>query len=98
MAKKLFTITVQVNGETLAGKGETLLEALQSMPKPNKISTKALINITYGDKTVDKVFMPIRARRFFMPSVQDWKSLAVSLSNSPEEENFTNANTPSQIV
>lgn len=76
---KQFKISIQVNGETLGGVGETALDALRAIKKPVRISTKGIINITDGEKSKQMVFMPFKLRKLFFPSNQPTLSKFLTL-------------------
>lgn len=67
MTEELFKIRVTVNGQVYEGNGETMVEAVQSVPRPSKVSTKGIVSVQYGDKSKQMVFTPMRLRKFFQP-------------------------------
>ena len=74
MAKKksdsTYYITVSVGGKTIKGSGSTALEALQSLERPTKISSKAFFKVTKGDKSTELMFMPAKSKFLFYPMAQ----------------------------
>lgn len=65
-APAAFTITIQMGDWTLQGTGETAEEALKSIPRPAKISTKAVVTVTHGDLAKrDMPFTIARTKRLF---------------------------------
>lgn len=65
MAKKV-SLSITFGDEVLKGKGETMLEAIESITPPVKIFLKGIVRATDGKKQVEKVWLPKRMRRMFM--------------------------------
>lgn len=70
ISKANFSITLNIAGQVYKGEGDTPLAALQSIPKPGKISSKGIFVITDGVKKSREVLMlPLRLRRLFFNKV-----------------------------
>lgn len=65
-----YTITIQLGENVVSGTGETILEALEGIKKPVKITTKMFINVTDGTRKAELMFMPAHAKRLFYPIAQ----------------------------
>ncbi len=67
MAKKKpeFSVTLQLGQDLYSGAGETALEALQSLPKPDKITLSGVLTVSQGDKKFTQRFWPARLKRLF---------------------------------
>lgn len=65
-----FVITLDFGGQIVEGKGNTLLQALQSLKKPVKITTKSVIAITDGQKKFSRPLTVPMATRLFYPAAQ----------------------------
>lgn len=68
--KELYKLTVAFSGNTIHSKGSTVLEALQKLPHPGKITTKGLITLTKGEKKMERMFMPMEMKRILYPIAQ----------------------------
>lgn len=69
--KNLFTVDINFVGDSsLRGKGETILEALESITPPVKVFSKGIIRVTDGTKVMEETWMPKRMRRVFRPLSQ----------------------------
>ena len=64
-AKPNFSITLTLGDQVFKGKGETALDALQSIPKPVKLMSKGTFFMTDGVKEFETLMYPIRLRRLF---------------------------------
>lgn len=60
-----FNITLTVGKDVYNGSGKTALEALQSLPKPEKIMSKGLVRVENEGKSKEVLMFPIRLRRLF---------------------------------
>ena len=60
-----FSISLNLGGKTIASSGNTLLDALVALPKPQKIVGKGILTITNGDMRSEQMFWPIRLKRLF---------------------------------
>ena len=65
-----FTITVKIENGIYEGKSATALEALQTVPIPELISTGTL-TISHGDKTKEMLFSGQALKRIFNPYHQE---------------------------
>lgn len=63
--EKVFSITLTMGGVSTTGSGKTALEALTSLPRPLKITSKGEILITDGEKKNLVLMYPIRLKRLF---------------------------------
>lgn len=70
MSKPNCVITVKLGTETYKGSGDTLLEALQSLPRPVKIISRGLVTIEEGEKNVERMLMPMKMKRLWFKSAQ----------------------------
>jgi hypothetical protein len=76
---KTYTISLTLGNTTHKGKGETILEALESMMKPVKIITKGLLRVSDGVKTYEQSLPPPRIKRLFYPQAQFYQARYLSL-------------------
>lgn len=83
--KDKFLIKIEMGGTVMKGEGADVLEALRSIPPPFKIMNKGVLTMTYGEKKLQRLFLPIRLRRLFYPTAQPLmaKQLAVGLKWHP---------------
>ncbi len=65
-----FTIDIKLGTEQLHGEGDSVLAALQSIPKPIKIITKGIITVTNGELRTERLMQPIQLKRLFYPIAQ----------------------------
>jgi hypothetical protein len=72
--KVKYSIVLTLGTEILKGTGDSLLEALTSITPPVKITTKCLVKATDGKKKLEKMLMPIQARRLFYPQAQFYQA------------------------
>lgn len=64
--KPKFSITLTINSIVFKGEGETPLDALQAVPKPQKMMGKGVFFMTDGTRKTREVLMyPLRLRRLF---------------------------------
>lgn len=70
MKKKPYLLSITLGDLKLTGKGATMYEALTSIQRPVKITTKAFITVTQGSRKLEQMFMPQRAKRLFYPLAQ----------------------------
>ena len=66
--QKSYSISVQVNGSQFHGNGDSMLEALQQIPIPTKINSKAVVKVSFGDRFHEFLCSPIRLRKILFPS------------------------------
>lgn len=69
-----FTLTIKLGSAVMEAKGETILQALSAIPKPDKITTKLFLTVTDGVKKKERMFPPVEAKRLFYPMVQPFIS------------------------
>lgn len=78
-----FSVTLKLGNEVYEGHGATALEALQSVPKPLKMSGKGIVVMTEGMKSTREILMyPLRLRRLFYGKISQQiqlKSLCLGL-------------------
>ena len=65
-----FVVSLKLDKTTLEGKGVTVLEALQAIPKPVKITTKSVLTVTNGEKKHSRPLTIPLAKRLFYPAAQ----------------------------
>src|SRR4051812_1822957 len=65
-----FSITLQLGNNTVSGTGPTALEALQALPKPDKIMAKGIVTITHAGKRKVQSCLPGQLKRLFYSSKQ----------------------------
>lgn len=69
-AAPVFVVSLQLGNVKLEGSGSTILEALQSLKKPVKITTKSVLTVQKGDKTHSRALTIPLAKRLFYPGAQ----------------------------
>ncbi len=76
-----YVVSITVGDKTYKGSGATPLEALRTMPRPQKITAKAFLEVKAGDKHKIIPLSIERAKRFFYPQAQVFlaKSLLIGL-------------------
>ena len=60
-----FSITIELAGKTFKGKGDTVADALVSIPKPEKIMAKGVLTVKNGALKRELVMYPSRLKRLF---------------------------------
>ena len=68
MAKKKsseYSVTLQLGNDLYSGTGGTALEALHSLPKPDKIMLSGILTVSQGDRKFTQRFWPARLKRLF---------------------------------
>lgn len=60
-----FSVTLQLGNDIYSGTGATALEALHSLPKPDKIMLSGILTVSQGDKKFTQRFWPQRLKRLF---------------------------------
>jgi hypothetical protein len=68
--KKPCVVSVTIGDKTFEGEGETVYEALQAVKRPLKIMGKTYVTVTDGQRKLETMYMPVRARRMFAPLAQ----------------------------
>jgi hypothetical protein len=74
-----FSISMQHGNQTFTGTGETIYDALSTMNVPIKITNKVILRVTDGTKKLEKMYMPVKAKRLFFPLAQRVISKQLSL-------------------
>ena len=72
-------ITLTFENETHKGTGETILEALKSIQRPDKITTKGTILVVDGENRFERVLTVPQAKRLFYPLAQAFLSKGLAL-------------------
>src|SRR3990167_8724508 len=60
-----FTITLKLGNDIVQSQGETLLDALTKLPKPQKIRLRGLLMITSGEKKLERMLNVPQIKRLF---------------------------------
>ena len=63
-------ISIKLGNVIIGGEGATALEALQSIPVPNKITTKGILTISQGQKKKELLYPIPKLKRLFYPKTQ----------------------------
>ena len=63
--KPPYSITLQLADKTFKGQGESVAEALISMPKPEKIMAKGIVTVANGSLKKQILMYPMRLKRLF---------------------------------
>lgn len=63
----LYEMVLEVSGEKFESEGKTSLEALNNLPQPAKMTTKAIFTVVRGAKRFEEIMMPVKAKRLFYP-------------------------------
>lgn len=66
----VYTITLNMNGEISEGTGTSMLEALQNLPRPDKITIKSTIKVDCDGKSKELYFVPSKLKKVFYPMAQ----------------------------
>lgn len=75
MAKKKtpveqYEVSLKLGDKVIEGAGASILEALQSMPKPAKIMAKGVFTLSRGKQRTEQLMYPPRIKRlFYSPSL-----------------------------
>jgi hypothetical protein len=77
-----FELVLELGGRMYSSSGDTMLEALQSLPKPPKIVSKATLYISMGAVKRERLLQIAQTKRLFFPLSQKIiaKQLQVGLS------------------
>lgn len=67
--KKPYSITLNLGGILHESEGDTMLEALQGLKRPDKMMSKAIMTIREGEKSKDMLVPLPRLKRFFFQNV-----------------------------
>ena len=65
-----YSVSLKLDNTILEGSGETVLDALRALPKPDKITTKSIITVSKGDKRHSRPLTVPLANRLFFPAAQ----------------------------
>lgn len=65
MKETPYIITLKLGEETFKGQGETVADALVSMPRPEKIMAKGILTISQGNLKREMLMFPQRLKRLF---------------------------------
>lgn len=68
--KAEYTISLTLGDLQYHGQGASMLEALQTLPKPPKMFLKGIVRISNGVKTRELVYTPTEVKRLFYPIAQ----------------------------
>ena len=68
--KDAYIVTMVIGSKTIKGEGETVYDALASMKRPLKITSKTMLKVKHGKYSFEKMYMPVQAKRFFYPIAQ----------------------------
>ena len=63
-------ISIKLGNVIIKGEGATALEALRSIPVPNKITTKGILTISQGTKKKELLYPIPKLKRLFYPQAQ----------------------------
>jgi hypothetical protein len=63
--KSKYTLKLTLGDTTLKSKGDTVIEALEKLPEPDKVFTKGDIELSRGKKHMKITWTPIKVRRLF---------------------------------
>lgn len=74
-----FVIKFTTGDQIYEGKGATVLEALQAVPRPAKIVAKGYVQISDGTKSKNMPMNVERSKRFFYPMAQVFIAKQLSL-------------------
>ena len=66
----LYSVSLNLAGNTIDGVGDSVFAALRAMKKPVKITTKSVITVTKGVKTHSRPLTIPLAQRLFRPGFQ----------------------------
>lgn len=70
VSKGAFSISISFGKNIYSGAGSTALEALQSTPIPIKITTKGVVSLTDGEKSMSQMWQPVKIKRLFYKGSQ----------------------------
>ena len=72
-------VTLALDKTEIKGTGATVLEALRTLKKPIKITTKSVLTITKGDKKHSRPLTIPLAQRLFYPAAQIYNAKNLEL-------------------
>lgn len=67
-----YTLVIKLGDKTLEGHGTNAYQALSSIERPIKITTKAFVSMTDGKRAMEAMYMPMKAKRLFFPMAQHY--------------------------
>lgn len=67
---KIFSLKLSLGDKVYKGKGANFLEALQTLPMPTKIMSKAILTISDGELSYDLDYLPLKTKRLFWKNAQ----------------------------
>ena len=68
--EKVFSLNLALGDKSYKSKGTTMLEALQTLPMPTKIMSKAILTISDGKLSYVIDFHPVKTKRLFWKNAQ----------------------------
>lgn len=60
-----YRLVLTMGDQIIAGEGDSVLEILEKMERPVKVTTKVMVTGTYDDKSFVQMLFPDRAKRLF---------------------------------
>ncbi len=70
ISKEDIVLNLTFGNTVCSGTGKTVLEALQSIPRPLKITTKSVLTVRKGEKKHSRALTIPLAKRLFYPAAQ----------------------------
>ena len=67
---KVYSISFKLGDKEYKGKGETMLDALLTLPMPEKIMGKTIVTISDGVLSYGIDYQPVRTKRLFRTNAQ----------------------------
>lgn len=68
--KSVYKLSLTVGDIKVTSSGSSVLEALSSLEKPEKINGKAFLVVSEGTRRAERMFMPVACKRLFYPLSQ----------------------------
>ena len=75
-----FTMTICMGDKTYTAKGKTIVECLEKIEKPVKITTKATLTIKRGDRKLVRGMQIVPMRRMLFPAFYEQNAKTLSLA------------------
>lgn len=63
--KSQFSISLNLGGKVFKSTGTTPVEALNSLPKPDKIFLKGIVTVSDGTHTKEMLMQPVKVKQLF---------------------------------
>ena len=63
--KPKYVLKLTLGTNVLNSEGNTVAEALEKLPEPDKIFTKGDIELSHGDKSMKITWIPVKVRRLY---------------------------------